>query len=586
MRSTQTLLGAKAREAIYKGVNAIYAPVSRTLGPEGKNALLYRTFNRGSRITNDGVTVSEVQEPKDPFVNLAANAFKEGCKRTNEKVGDGTTTTACIGGKLFNDIYEQMSENSSVFIQKQSVGVMSLKRQILESAEKVKEEIKKRAKQVESLEELEDIATVSVEDRELGRIIAKMAWDVGVDGFIDVTEGYKGEIETEVIKGFRFPAKVSARAFVNKPERYEMVAEDCPVFITNYKLDNANEFGETFRKLNSFTSKIIVIAPEFSENVLVNMVNATKAGYFFHPVKAPSLRTEQFEDLAIYCGAKFINKDKGHRMSNVQKEDLGFLKKLVVKDTENKEDATAIGGKGELEEIMSYTEDVEVEEDGKKKNKKIIKEKQTSQIAERVAVLKGQLSETRQEQFKKLLERRIASMTSAIGVIRVGDTTEASSLYQKLKIEDGVYACKAALRGGYVKGGGLCLKEIADELEEGNPIKSAISHPYELIQSSVEGGIKIDDTVIDPAEAVYYAVEHAIGVVSNLITVEIITPEMPDPVMGEGEQSIAKAISEYVISNKIHLGQLKDNEAEMERDRLNALTNGLTIDEFSKQDNG
>jgi len=585
-RSTQTLLGAKAREAIYKGVNAIYNPVSRTLGPEGKNALLYRTFNRGSRITNDGVTVSEVQEPKDPFVNLAANAFKEGCKRTNEKVGDGTTTTACIGGKLFNDIYEKMSENSSMFVQKQSVGVMTLKRQILESAEKVKKEIKKRAKKVESLQELEDIATVSVEDRELGKIIAKMAWDVGVDGFIDVTEGYKGEIETEVIKGFRFPAKVSARAFVNKPERYEMVVEDCPVFVTNYKLDNANEFAQTFRALNSFTSKIIVIAPEFSENVLVNMVNATKAGYFFHPVKTPSLRTEQFEDLAIYCGAKFINKEKGHRMSNVQKEDLGFLKKLVVKDTENKEDATAIGGKGELEETMSYTEDVEVEENGKKKSKKVIKEKQSSQIAERVAMLKGQLAETRQEQFKKLLERRIASMTSAIGVIRVGDTTEASSLYQKLKIEDGVYACKAALRGGYVKGGGLCLKEIADELSDDDPIKGAITHPYELIQSSVEGGIKIDDTVIDPAEAVYYAVEHAVGVVSNLITVEIITPEMPDPIHGEGEQSIAKAINEYVISSKIHLGQLKENEAEMERDRLNALTNGLTIEEFSQQDNG
>jgi len=563
MKTTKTLLGNKAREAIYKGVNAIFIPTALTLGPEGKNALLYRTFNRGSRIINDGVTVADCQEPKDPFVNLAANAFKEGCKRTNQRVGDGTTATTCIGGKLFNDLYNQLSEGKSEFVQKNTIGVMTLKRQILESAEKVKEQITKSAKKIETLQELENIATVSIENREIGKIVAKMAWEVGVDGFIDVVEGYKGEIETEVIKGFRFPAKVSARAFVNKPERYEMEAVDCPVFITNYALDNANEFGQTFQKLNASTSKIIVIAPSFSENVLVNMVNATKAGYFFFPVKAPSLRTEQFEDLAIYCGAKFIDKNKGHRLQNVSLQDLGFIGKLIVKDTENKEDAIATGGRGEKEEVMSFATEEEVA--GKKK--KVFKEKTSSQIAERIAILKGQLAETRQEQFKKLLERRIASMSSAVGVIRVGDSTEAESLYQKLKIEDGVYACKAALRGGYVKGGGLCLKEIADKMKDDDPLKTAIAYPYELIQASVDGGIAIGKDIIDPTEAMYYAVEHAVGVVANLITVEIITPEIPDPIHGDGEYAIARALNEFVISNKIHLGQLTENQREMEMDR-------------------
>lgn len=578
MRPTKTLTGQKAREMIWQGVNAIYQPVALTLGPEGKNALLYRTFNRGSRITNDGVTVADTQEPKNPFVNLAANAFKEGCKRTNQRVGDGTTTTAVIGGKLFNDIYNQLSEGKSEFVQKATLGVMSLKRQILDSATKVKAEIKKTAKKIETLKELEDIATVSVENQEIGKIIAKMAWEVGVDGFIDVVEGYKGEIETEVIKGFRFPAKVSARAFVNKPERYEMEAVDCPVFITNYSLDNANEFGQTFQKLHGQTSKIIVIAPSFSENVLVNMVNATKAGYFFFPVKAPSLRTEQFEDLAIYCGAKFIDKNKGHNLRNVSFADLGFLGKLIVKDTENKEDAIATGGRGEREEVKEITY--------KDKKKMAVDDRadatieMSSAVKDRIEVLKGQLAETRQEQFKKLLERRIASMSSAVGVIRVGDSTEAESLYQKLKIEDGVYACKAALRGGYVKGGGLALKEIAEKLPDEDPLKNALLHPYELIQDSVEGGVTIGKEVIDPAEAVYYAVEHAVGVVANLITVEILTPELSDPMPGDGELAIAHAINEFVLSNKIHLGQLKESELEMERDRQ------TQYDEILANDNG
>src|SRR3990167_3068550 len=166
-------------------------------------------------------------------------------------------------------------------------------------------------------------------------------------------------------------------------------------------------------KILILTSKVIVMAPSFSENVLVNMVNATKSGYFFFPVLVPSLRTEQFEDLAIYCGATFIDKNKGRNLRTIGQHDLGFLQKLIIKDTEAKEDAVATGGKGTLEEMKSKKED----------GKEVLY--QTSTIKERIETLKGQLAETRQEQFKKLLERRIASMASAVGIIRVGDSTEA-----------------------------------------------------------------------------------------------------------------------------------------------------------------
>src|SRR3990167_10586471 len=129
MRSTQTLLGKKARKAILDGVNAIYEPVSRTFGPEGKNALLYRTFNRGSRITNDGVTVSECQEPKNIFVRLASQAFKEASKKTNEKTGDGTTLTAILGGVLFNSVYKLLEQGEThIGIREYGTGVISLKR--------------------------------------------------------------------------------------------------------------------------------------------------------------------------------------------------------------------------------------------------------------------------------------------------------------------------------------------------------------------------------------------------------------------------------------------------------------------------
>ncbi len=571
MKTTTTIINPKkVREVILEGVNAIYEPVRKTFGPEGHNVLLYRTFNRGSRITNDGVTVAECQEPRDPSIRLVATTFKEACKRTNEKVGDGTTATTIIAGALMNIIHKLLTNSQSQFVASQKgVGVMTLKKNILDAAKIVKEKIKASARKIETLEDLEKIATVSVEDQELGKTIAKMAWEVGVDGFIDVVEGYKGEIETEIIKGMRFPAKVPTKSFVNNPARYEMVALDCPVFVTNYALDNAGEVAQIFQKFNSVTSKLIVIAPSFSDNVLINMVNAIKQGYFIYPVNAPSLRTEQFEDLATYCGAIFIDKNKGKLLKNVVPQDLGFLEKLIVKDTEAKEDATAIGGAGEREEKMKVgKEEYDV----------------SSPIAERIKTLKAQLEETREDIYKKLLERRIASMASSVGIIRVGDSTQASSLYRKLKIEDAVYASKAALRGGYVKGGGLCLKEIAES--EDSILKEALLAPYEQIQSSVEGGIDISNDIIDPCEAIYYAVEHATQVVANLATVASITVENEDPIHGEGEFAIAKALAVLAVNDKIHKAQIKESEREANMDMMMQSFGVPSYEEASHFDRG
>lgn len=590
-RPTQTILGNKARKAVLDGVNAIYDPVRRTLGPQAKKALLYRTFNRGGRIVDDGYAVAECQEPKDPFIRMVASAFKEGTKRTNERVGDGTTTTTVIGGKLMNDVYSLSSETSSsigtIGTKGKGLGSTTLRKNILESAEKVKQAIKDSAKKVGSLKELENIAIISADDEEVGKTVAKMAWEVGVDGFIDVVEGYKGEIETEITQGCRFPAKIAAKAFLNNPSRYEMVATDCPVVVTNYALESAKQAADDFiNPLIEKNPRLIIIAPRFSDEVLVDIFKAMytvdpqgnrvkKPGYDIFPVFAPSLRTEQFEDVAVYCGARFIDKSKGHTLKGIKVTDAGFLEKLIVKDTESREDAIATGGRGAREDLKIDSE--------KPVNESIEK---TSPVNERIATLKNQIKETQQEIHKKILERRIASLASAGGIIRVGDSTQASSLYRKLKIEDAVFACKAALRGGYVKGGGLCLKEIAETLPDNDILKNALIAPYHQIQSSVDGGIEIGSEIIDPMEMIYYAVEHATQIIANLSTVEILTPELDDPVHGEGELAIARMIGEVSIALKKHYGQLKENEEEMERDNMNSLTKGLSIDEFVNQDNG
>lgn len=580
--SKATLVQSDKRvlESLKKGVDVIAIPVSKTIGPDAGLTLMYRTYNRGPRAVDDGFWTAEAIIPKDPFVKLVADFFKEAISKTNRKVGDGTSGTSVLASALFHEIYNKLQNKAQGYSLKGESKISGLRKEILEKAKEIKEEIKKTAKPIKTLSDLEKISAISLgEDNETSKIIAKMAYEVGVDGFIDVVEGYKNEIETEVVKGMRFSAKICGKAFVNKPERYEMVIEDCPVFITNHKIDNDMLMRFMIQTFNS--TKIIIMAPDFSDQILVGAVLSRKEGTFIWPVKTPSLRTEVMEDIAIYLGAKLCDKNKGDKLQNVKKEDLGYLTKLVVKDTETKEDAIMLGGKGTQE--MQVSDILDVESTTNKGNKLSTKQRvirTSTAVNERIKILKGQLEETKEPQFKLLMERRIAGMASAGGIIRVGSPTDAESLPLKLKIEDTVFACRAALRAGYVKGGGLCLKEIADKLEDDNILKKALLSPYNQIQENT-GGIEIGKDIIDPTDAVYYAVEHATSVVSSLIAIKTLIVEEPELQNGEGELALSKSINSGIMAWKKKEGILSENEKLALQD-----ANPLTQEEVLSLDNG
>lgn len=555
--------GIQARKKILSGVNKVFDVVKLTLGPEGKNALLTRTYNRGPRFTNDGVTISDNVRLKDEYEALAADAFKEGSKRTNELAGDGTTTTCVIAGTLINKLYSEIASSdvpSAQVTGAKSIkkGVRALRQEIKDIKDIVIKEIKDRAKPIKTLSDLEKIAVISIgkEDESIAKIVAKMVWETGrdangnfINNHIDVTEGYKQDIETEIIRGMRFPSKVAHRAFVNKPERFEMVAEDTAVFITNYKLDNPFEVVEILNKLK--VPKIAFFAPEFSPNVIKSLIETTKNGLFCYPVKCPALRTEQLEDLAAYTGANVIDKDTGRKLVSATVEDLGFAGRIIVKDTENREDAVLIGGRGE-------------KDNGKR-------------ISQRCDNLKGQMKEARTELVKLSLERRIANLSSAVGVIRVGATSSAEGLYLKLKIEDGVFACKAALEEGYVEGGGLCLKKIADKLDK-NILTDTLRAPYEQIQKNAGGVLEIGKDVIDPAKVVRLEIEHGVSIASMFVTADIIIPEMREKSPAEGYETIAKSINTYAMYWARHNGLIKSNEDFAEEERNKAFEDVLNGD--------
>jgi chaperonin GroEL len=569
MKTTLPITGIKARQKILKGVNSIYDVVKLTLGPEGKNAILPRSFNRGPRHTNDGVTISDNIILKDPHERIVADFFKEGSKKTNELAGDGTTGTAVIAGHLINTTFKEMGtddvpEISFAGMNPSKKGVRALRKEMKDAKDLVIEEVKKQAKQIKTLAELEKIAIISIgkEDEEVAKTVAKTVWEIArdangdfIDNYIDTVEGFKGEIEVEQIRGMRFPAKLPNSAFITNKAKMEMVAEDVSILATNYKLDNPIEFANIMNTLQ--VPKLAIFAPEFSNQVLNVIIKAAERGVFIFPIKSPSLRTEQLEDMAVYTGGTVIDKNKGRKMDNVTKEDLGFAEKIVVKDTENKDDAILLGGKGVN-----------------------IKRGEGNLVTERQENLKKQLKEVKNDLARHSLERRIANLSSAVGVIRVGASTNAELLYLKLKVEDGVNACKASLQEGYVKGGGLCLKSIAEKMPK-NILTETLKAPYEQIQHNAGGKLDIDKDVIDPAKVVRLEVEHGISIAAQVITTDILIPEEGDKSPAEGYEAIAKAINRFTFYDAKHKGQLKEN-ADFENE---ALEKSFTEAEYrAKQD--
>lgn len=556
--TTDVLTGATARKKVRAGVNAVYNAVKLTLGPEGMNALLPRSFNRGPRLTNDGVTVSENIKPVDPHERLAADFFKEGSKKTNELVGDGTTTTCVIAGHLINKIFDELQHEeapsaSLIGAASRRKGVRAIRKDLKDAKDAVIALIKEKATKITTLEEMRRIALISIgkEDEETAYRIADMVWKIGrdeagnfIDNHIDVTEGYKGEIETEVIVGMRFPAKIAHRAFINKPERFEMVAEDVKILVTNLRLEDPFEIVNTLNKLQ--VPKVAIFAPHFSAGVMNTFLESAKNGVFCFPVHTPALRTEQLEDLSAYTGAVIVDKDKNMKLINTTSLMLGHAEKITVKDVDVREDAVLMGGFGE----------------------------KTDRTKERIEVLKQQVKEAKNELSRMQLEKRIANLQSAVGVIRVGASTNAELLYLKLKVEDGVFACKAALQEGYVKGGGLCLKEIGEELPE-TILTETLSAPYRQIQENAGGYLEIEDDVIDPARVVRLEIEHGVSVASSMITTGISIPEQREYSQYDGLDRVARAIGRNAYYTAKQHGLIQSNEDEAERDREKAFEEAM-----------
>jgi len=469
----------KAREALKRGIDQVAEIISSTLGNAGKNVIIERKGLGWGKtgapiIINDGFATAQQIVLKDEIENLGAQSLIDVAVKTNEMVGDGTTTSVVLAHAIIDKIYKKLQEEKLLLKRGNAINYY---KQITESCKNVIAKLKEMSRPIKTKKDIENVAIVSLENEELGKVVAEMIDKVGKDGFINIEDGFGTKIRTEVISGMKFIGHyLDERLATNN--RKEAIIKEPLILVYNGQIENIATLKEICDwLLKNQKRDLTIICEGYAKEVAPFVVlNALQRIFMCLAIKAPSLTTEQFEDVAVYTGAKFFDKNQEMELTHLEFSDFGRAEKIIV----SKDDVFIVKGKGKPELIK-----------------------------ERIEKLKEQKEIEKVSMFKKKIEQRIASLANGVGLIEVTANTEGEQEYSRGKIEDAVLACKAALEEGIVKGGGLALKEINDQLPENDILKGTLDAPYEKIRENSGEEGKIPENIIDPTKVVRIALENA-----------------------------------------------------------------------------
>lgn len=506
------LEGKEARAKLLKGALTVSRILGTTLGPGGRNSAIEKKYS-SPIVTNDGgETARHIVLTDDPAADVGAQIAIESTMKTNDRGGDGRSTTAVFQGKILEVCSKKIEEEDGIVAfgaeQSMSADVIGMSREILDQKDKVIDMLKKMARPLKK-GELRNVVATS-----LGRRYPEYVDDVtdavektGVDGYISVEDnwGTKYGVETTLSLGMRFTGSYATPAIITDAVKNESIWTESKILVTNHRIERAEALDNLFADLmkNTKIRQVVVISEGFSKefifrvNSLYNtFVETMKKGQTLDfmrviPVKAPSLTSDMFKDVCAFTGSKFFDKNNGDiDLSNASQVYLGSAKKIIIEEHETR-----------LQEGAGNVE-------------------------ERLNILKKQLDEEKDTAFKEQLKRRIGALTSGFGIIRVGASTEPDRIYIKKKIEDAKNSAIAALEEGVVEGGGMALFNIAKKLGKDNILFEALQAPHKKICSNCGvTEMNVPDTVLDALKVTRLAVENGCSTASSLITCEILFAE-------------------------------------------------------------
>ena len=506
-----------ARKSLEVGVDTLADAVKITLGPKGRNVVLDRGFG-APMITNDGVTIAKEIELKDPIENLGAQIVKEVATKSNDVAGDGTTTATVLAQALIKEGLKMVASGANPVFIRRGMEVAS---------KKVIEELTKRAKKVESNEEIAQVGAISAGDVEIGQLIAQAMEKVGESGVITVEEARSLDTTLEVVEGMQFDNGYLSPYMVSDSERMVVEMDNPFILITDKKISNMKELLPVLEKTVETGRPMLIIAEDVEGEALATLVvNKLRGTLNVAAVKAPAFgdrRKAMLQDIAILTGGEVISEEKGIKLENADINLLGQAKKVRI----TKDNTVIVDGLGAKEEIQA-----------------------------RVGQIKNAIAETTSDYDKEKLQERLAKLSGGVAVIKVGAATETEMKERKLRIEDALNATKAAVEEGIVPGGGTILIQIAKDIEdfklEGEEglgveiVKKALSAPLRqiVINAGIDAGVVIEKVrnsengigfdaakeeyvdmvkagIIDPAKVTRSAIQNAVSVSSVLLTTEV-----------------------------------------------------------------
>ena len=516
----------QARRSLEAGMNKLADAVRVTLGPKGRNVVLEKKWGAPT-ITNDGVSIAKEIELEDPFEKIGAELVKEVAKKTDDVAGDGTTTATVLAWSMVREGLRNVAAGANP---------MSLKRGIEAAVEAAVEAIAEQAKEVDSKDQISQVAAISSADDEIGQMISEAIDKVGKDGVITVEESQTFGMEMDLVEGMRFDKGYISPYFVTDPERMEAVLDDAYLLLVGSKISSVRDLLPVLEKIMQTGKPLAIISEDVEGEALATLVvNKIRGTFKSAAVKAPGFgerRKAMLQDMAILTGGQVITEEVGLKLENVTLDLLGTAKKVII----TKDETTIVEGGGAEDDIKG-----------------------------RINQIKTEVENTDSDYDREKLQERLAKLSGGVAVLKVGAATEVELKEKKHRIEDAVSTTKAAIEEGVVPGGGVALLRsqaavlktadslTGDESTGARLVAKSLESPIKQIaeNAGMEGGVVVERVkglsgsdglnaatgdyedlvkigVIDAAKVTRSALQNAASIAALFLTTEAVVADKPE----------------------------------------------------------
>src|SRR6187401_2994222 len=516
----------QARRALEQGMNKLADAVRVTLGPKGRNVVLEKKWGAPT-ITNDGVSIAKEIDLEDPYERIGAELVKEVAKKTDDVAGDGTTTATVLAWSMVREGLRNVAAGANP---------MTLKKGIEAAVEAAVASIKELAKEVDSKDQIAQVASISAADQEIGQMISEAIDKVGKDGVITVEESQTFGMDMDLVEGMRFDKGYISPYFVTDPERMEAVLDDAYLLLVGSKISAVRDLVPVLEKVMQSGRPLAIIAEDVEGEALATLVvNKIRGTFKSVAIKAPGFgerRKAMLQDMAILTGGQVISEEVGLKLENATLDLLGSAKKVII----TKDETTIVEGAGDENDIKG-----------------------------RINQIKAEIDNTDSDYDREKLQERLAKLSGGVAVLKVGAATEVELKEKKHRIEDAVSTAKAAVEEGVVPGGGVALvrsqaavlavakKLDGDEATGARLVAKAIEEPLRQIalNAGIEPGVATERVksmegseglnaatgnyedlikagVADPTKVTRSALQNAASIAALFLTTEAVIADKPE----------------------------------------------------------